>query len=263
MPDSVNAYLSGFNMKARVSLKDVSVYFPMHLDERARSFRFALAGLLIPNRGKRHYNFGLRCISLMARTGDRIGIVGRNGAGKTTLLRTLSGVYEPDQGTLVRFGKTVSLINLSMGMDMYASGEENIRLRSILYGMRGEQIDRTIESVRTFSELGKRLHEPIRTYSSGMLARLSFGIATSVDADIILMDEWISAGDARFINRAEKRMSEFLEDDKIVFIASHSAALIRKWCNKIMVLDAGEIKYFGNDIEAGLMVLKVLMQEPG
>jgi len=249
-------------MRGRISLKDVSVLFPMHLDERARSFRFALANLVRPRSEKRRYNFGLHKINLTARSGDRIGIVGRNGSGKTTLLRTLSGVYEPDHGRIVRIGKTISLINLSMGMDMYASGVENIRLRSILYGMSGEDIERTIESVRIFSELGEQLNEPIRTYSSGMLARLSFGIATSVRADIILMDEWISAGDARFIERAEGRMSEFLADDKIVFLASHSAGLISKWCNKIMVLNNGQMEYFGENIDEGLAFYRELLKSP-
>jgi len=246
-----------------ISMKDVSVYFPMHLDERARSFRFALTSLLKSRHEKRRYNFGLNKITLSANPGDRIGLVGRNGAGKTTLLRTLSGVYEPDYGEILRVGKTVSLINLSMGMDMYESGVENIRLRSILYGMREDKIEQTVENVRVFSELGDALLEPIRTYSSGMLARLSFGIATSVEADIILMDEWISAGDARFLDRAEQRMSEFLADDKIVFLASHSAALVRKWCNKLIVMDKGEIHYFDTDIAEGLKVLNKIMEEPG
>lgn len=244
-------------------MKNVSVYFPMHLDERARSFRFALMQLLKPRHEKRRYKAGLSAVTLTASPGDRIGLVGRNGAGKTTLLRTLSGVYEPDHGEIVRTGKTVSLINLSMGMDMYATGLENIRLRSILYGMQGDRIEQTIENVRHFSELGDALSEPIRTYSSGMLARLSFGIATSVDADIILMDEWISAGDARFLDRAEHRMAQFLADDKVVFLASHSAALIRKWCNKIIVMDQGKICYFDSDIAQGLEVLNKIMLEPG
>lgn len=246
-------------MRTRIDLDSVTVHFPMHLDERAQSFRFALASIFRPMNLKRRYKLGLDNVSLSARKGDRIGIVGRNGAGKTTLLRTLSGVYEPDAGSIVRIGKTISLINLSMGMDMYASGIENIRLRSLLYGMNSEQIERTVERVRDFAELNDYLAEPIRTYSSGMLARLSFGIATSVEADIILMDEWVSAGDTRFIERAEARMNEFLADDKIVFLASHSVGLIRKWCNKLMVLNQGQLLYFDQDIEAGLAFYRELL----
>jgi len=257
--DLGSAFRSGFDNLPRVSLKDVTVHFPMHLDERSRSFRFILGNLFKLQRTKRRYNYGLHKVNLIARPGDRIGIVGRNGAGKTTLLRTLAGVYEPDTGQVRRLGKTISLINLSMGMDMYATGEENIRLRSILYGMNAVEIEETIENVRVFSELGEYLSEPIRTYSSGMLARLSFGIATSVRAEIILMDEWISAGDERFISRAENRMASFLADDKIVFLASHSAGLIRKWCNKIIVMDGGKVAYLSSDIEVGLEFYRGLL----
>ncbi|WP_018998493.1 ABC transporter ATP-binding protein [Hirschia maritima] len=248
-------------MTARVSLQNVTVYYPMHLDERSRSFRYWLASHFVRKEERRRYNFGLHRINLLARPGDRIGIIGRNGAGKTTLLRTIAGVFEPDQGKITRYGHTVSLINLSMGMDMYASGVENIRRRAILYGISDKaEIEKLIEDVSQFSELNEFINEPIRSYSSGMLARLSFGIATAVSADIVLMDEWISAGDARFIDRAEKRMAEYLGDDKIVFLASHSAALVRKWCNKVIVLDQGEIKYFSDDIAGGITYLHKLLE---
>jgi lipopolysaccharide transport system ATP-binding protein len=246
-------------MSARISLQGVSVLYPMHLDERSRSFRFGIASAFINEKRGRRYNFGLNDVSLVARPGDKIGIVGRNGSGKTTLLRTLSGVFEPDHGKIVRYGRTVSLINLSMGMDMYATGVENIRRRSILYGIERNKIDNIIENVKEFSELGEFIYEPIRAYSSGMLARLSFGIATAVDADIVLMDEWISAGDSRFIKRAEKRMEEYLGQEKIVFLASHSAALVRKWCNKIIVMEGGRINYFDKNVEGGLQYIKKLM----
>ena len=247
-------------MSARVSLQDVTVLYPMHLDERSQSFRIGLANLLFRRELRRRYNFGLHRINLIARPGDKIGIIGRNGAGKTTLLRTLAGVFEPDHGKILRYGRTVSLINLSMGMDMYASGVENIRRRSILYGIKHNMTTKIIEDGSNFAELGDFIYEPIRTYSSGMLARLSFGIATAVEAEIVLMDEWISAGDARFIERAEKRMSEYLGDEKIVFLASHSAALIRKWCNKIIVIEEREIKYFDKDIEGGIQYLRKLLE---
>lgn len=256
-----NAYRSGFSM-TRIILKDVTVHFPLHLDERAQSFRYMLASLATGRGPRRNYNFGLHKISISARPGDRIGIVGRNGSGKTTLLRTLAGVYEPDRGKIIRIGKTVSLINLTMGMDLYASGVENIRRRSIMFGMNSQEIEQTIITVKEFAELGKFINEPVRTYSSGMIARLAFGIATSVKADIILMDEWIGAGDARFIQRAEERMESFLSNEKIVFLASHSEALIRKWCNKLMVLSNGDIKYFGDSITDGLAVHKELLKLP-
>ncbi len=247
-------------MRARISLEDVTVHYPMHLDERGRSFRESLVRLFLGRGPVRKYKFGLHRVNITARPGDKIGIVGRNGAGKTTLLRTLSGVYEPDRGRIVRCGVTVSMINLTMGMDVYCTGEENVRRRATLFGIKGEQVDKLIQDVFEFSELNNAFYEPVRTYSSGMMARLSFGIATAVEADIVLMDEWISAGDARFIDRAEKRMANYMGDDKIVFLASHSAGLIRKWCNKIIVIDDGEIKYFSDDIPGGIKYLNALLE---
>jgi len=250
-------------IRPQLSLKDVTVHFPMHLDKRSRSFRWMLTRLLNFGHEARRYHFGLHNVNLSAKAGDKVGIVGRNGAGKTTLLRTLAGVYEPDSGIVTRVGKTVPLINLSMGMDMYSSGIENIALRGTLYGMTADEIEATIRDVGDFSELGPFLNEPIRTYSSGMLARLSFGIATAVQADIILMDEWISAGDARFIDRAEARMERMLNDDRVVFLASHSAGLVRKWCNRLLVMDGGEILYDGQDVQAGLDFLNALLEKSG
>jgi len=246
-----------------IGLNNVTVHFPMHLDERARSFRWMLSSAFRPNKEARRYHFGLHRINIEARPGERIGIVGRNGSGKTTLLRTMAGVYEPDMGNITRIGRTVSLINLSMGMDMYETGLRNIELRGALYGMNAPEIASAVEDVRKFSELGRFLNEPIRTYSSGMLARLSFGIATAVRADIILMDEWISAGDKRFLDRAEQRMADMLTEDRIVFLASHSAALVRKWCNRIIVMDDGKIIFDGADISEGLERLNEALETAG
>jgi len=250
-------------LKPFVDFEDVTVHFPMHLDERSRSFRWILSNAVRFKNERRRYHYGLHRVNLTAKPGDKIGIVGRNGAGKTTLLRTLAGIYEPDMGRVTRVGKTVPLINLSMGMDMYASGVRNVELRGTLYGMDHSEIEETIKDVRAFSELGSFLDEPIRTYSSGMLARLSFAIATAVKADIILMDEWISAGDKRFVDRAEKRMEDMLRNDRIVFLASHSAALVRKWCNRILVIDGGKILYDDPDVSGGIVFLNELLESAG
>ena len=245
-----------------VEMEKATVYFPLHLDERARSFRWALANLVRGGGRNRRYFPGLDKVSLSASAGERIGIIGRNGAGKTTLLRTLAGVYEPDMGSIVRTGRAISLINLNMGMDMYATGEENIYLRAALFNLDPEAVENLVADVKTFSELGEFMKEPIRTYSSGMLARLSFGIATAIPADIILMDEWISAGDMRFLERAENRMDTYLSGHKIVFLASHSASLIRKWCNRVLVMDAGRIAMDTPDIEAALARMQEIMKTP-
>ena len=242
-------------------MDSVSLSFPMHLDERSGSLRGHFANMLRPNRSRRRYHVGLNHITLSAKSGDRIGLVGRNGAGKTTLLRTLAGVFEPDTGHIRRVGKTVSLINLSMGMDVYATGTENVYRRAALFGVNGEASDRLLENVKEFSELGRFMDEPIRTYSSGMQARLSFAIATAIEAQIILMDEWISAGDKRFIEAAERRMETFFSEDRILFLASHSASLVRQWCNRLIVLDQGRIIIDTSEVNSGIAEFHKMLEE--
>lgn len=192
-------------------------------------------------------------VSLKAAPGDRIGLVGANGAGKTTLLRVLMGVYEPDRGTVVRSGRTASLINTTLGMDPYLSGYENIRLRARHMGLTDARVREITPEIEDFCELGDALHDPIRTYSSGMLARLSFAVATTLEADIYLMDEWIGAGDARFFDRANARMEKLIRDDSMLVLASHADQLISQWCNRVIVLDKGRVA-MDTTPEVGLMV---------
>lgn len=248
-------------MKPAIAVQNISVHFPMHLDQQTGNLRNQL-GRLICGRGvERRYHLGLHNVSLTAEPGDRIGLVGRNGSGKTTLLRTLAGIYEPDSGHIERFGKTVSLINLTMGMDVYETGVNNIYRRAALFGISGDEADALLADVAEFSELGSFLNEPIRTYSSGMMARLSFAIATSIHANIILMDEWISAGDQRFIEAAERRMDAYFSGDRIIFLASHSAALVRKWCNRLIVMDRGEVIMNTTDVIGGIADFHKLLAE--
>jgi len=184
----------------------------------------------------------LKGINLEIRAGDRIGLLGHNGAGKTTLLRLLGGVYEPTGGRLFIEGRVTSLIDVTLGMDFEATGYENILLRGLMLGMsRAEIRDRTPEIVE-FSGLGDYLSMPVRTYSSGMVLRLAFSIVTSVHADILLMDEWLSVGDAEFVRRAEDRLKALVDRASILVLASHNPAIIKDLCNITVSLEHGEIK---------------------
>jgi lipopolysaccharide transport system ATP-binding protein len=163
--------------------------------------------------------------------------MGPNGAGKSTLLRTLAGVYFPTSGTIEVQGRIASLIDISLGMDVEATGFENIRMRGIMMGLSLKQIKSMEEEIADFSGLGDFLHLPIRTYSTGMNMRLGFAVSTAVDADIILMDEWLSVGDSEFIQKAEKRLENFIGRSSILVIASHSEDLIQKTTNQILRLE--------------------------
>jgi lipopolysaccharide transport system ATP-binding protein len=183
----------------------------------------------------------LEDISFELRDGDRLGLVGHNGAGKSTLLQTLAGVYPPTHGRYVADGSIASLINPMLGIEREATGYENIMIRGLVLGMDRRTIRRITPSIAEFSGLGDYLHMPIHTYSTGMLMRLTFAITTSVRADILLMDEWLSVGDTDFRRVAEERIREMVSHSGILVIASHSADLITRECNRVIELSHGAI----------------------
>jgi len=173
--------------------------------------------------------------------GDRIGLVGHNGSGKTTLLRVLTGIYEPVRGRLDVTGRVSSLLDLSLGMDHEATGYENIVLRGVLMGLPPSAIEKRVDEIAEFSELGDYLSMPIRTYSSGMLLRLAFAVSTTIAPEILLLDEWLSVGDADFREKAERRLVEMIESSAIVVLASHDVSLIRRFCSRTLKLEHGRI----------------------
>jgi len=184
----------------------------------------------------------LRDISLEIRPGDRIGLMGHNGAGKTSLLRMLAGIYEPTTGSMRSSGRITSLLDVTLGMDHEATGYENIVIRGLIMGASKQQMRELTDSIAEFSGLGDYLTMPVRTYSSGMILRLAFSIVTSVEADVLLMDEWLSVGDADFVLKAEERMKAFVGKASILVLASHSAAIIDELCNVQITLEHGQIK---------------------
>lgn len=193
----------------------------------------------------------LQDVSFEFNDGDRVGLVGSNGAGKSTLLRVLAGIYEPSAGTLEIQGKAVALLEMGLGMDDSMTGYQNVKLRGLLLGMTPEEIqDKTAEIV-DFTGLGDYLDMPLRVYSSGMRIRLAFAISTAVEADVLLLDEVIGVGDAAFLEKANARLKAFHEKANIVFIASHSGAVISDMCNKVMWLEGGIPRFIG-DVQQGL-----------
>ncbi|TZF91219.1 ABC transporter ATP-binding protein [Cognatilysobacter lacus] len=183
----------------------------------------------------------LKDISLEIRSGDRVGLMGHNGSGKTSLLRLMSGIYEPTAGRVHVEGKVSSFINLGLGLDHEATGYENILLCGLMFGLRHGEIRSLTPSIAEFSGLADFLDMPVRTYSSGMLMRLVFSIVTSVHAEILLMDEWLSVGDADFVAHAESRLNSLVDAAGILVLASHSEETIRAHCNMIVRLEHGEI----------------------
>lgn len=231
-------------MSAFLSLKDVSVSFPIY-GAGAASLKKSLAASVTGGRFGKETGVtvvqALSNINLELRPGDRLGLMGHNGAGKSTLLRTLSGVYEPTAGSFLRRGTVASLIDPALGIEADASGLENIMLRGLVMGLGRRDVERLTQDIIDFSGLGEYIHMPVRTYSTGMMMRLAFSISTSVQADILLMDEWLSVGDAEFTEKAELRMREVVRNSGILVLASHSPTLLAKECNKVIHLSHGSI----------------------
>jgi ABC-type polysaccharide/polyol phosphate transport system ATPase subunit len=184
-------------------------------------------------------------ISLELTAGDRLCVIGENGSGKTTLLRVISGVYPPQRGKVKILGSVSSFTDITLGMDMEASGWDNIIFRCIFMGLTFAEARRLAPSIGDFTELGEYLDLPVRTYSSGMFMRLAFAIVTSVAPDIIVMDEMIGTGDALFLAKAERRLAELLTNTKILVLATHNTAIATLLCNKALWLDKGKIRKFG------------------
>ena len=235
---------------ATLVLDDVGVDFPFY-QSKARSLkrvalRATIGGLIgVAGDTGRTSVRALDGISLDIRAGDRVALLGHNGAGKTTLLRVLAGIYHPSAGTFRHHGHRVPLFDIGLGLDDEASGYDNIYLRGLVMGATRRELDRRRDDIAAFSGLGDFLDLPIRTYSSGMLVRLLFSIATSVEADILLLDEWLSAGDQAFVEKANRRLHELIDRAHILVLASHDLALLRSVCNRAVLLEHGRIKRQG------------------
>lgn len=232
-------------MKTHILAENISVDFPIfnapHRSLKKSFLRLATGGRISAESGHRITVRALDDVSFEVREGERLGLVGHNGSGKSTLLRVLAGVYEPTEGSLNIHGRIASLLDISIGMDHEASGYENIFYRGLLMGLPKSEIIKRVEEIAEFSGLGDFMHMPVRTYSSGMSMRLAFSIATTVDADILLMDEWLSVGDADFVKQAETRLRNLVDRTPILIMATHSEEVLKEVCTRTLHLEGGKI----------------------
>jgi lipopolysaccharide transport system ATP-binding protein len=228
-----------------VLLNNVCVDFPIY-NTIGRSLKIhlmqAATGGLMGSNEKGHVVVrALQNICLDLKEGDRLGVIGHNGAGKSTLLRVISSVYEPTGGSIVVKGKVTSLIDLSLGMDSEATGVENIFLRGALLGFNRRWLSAKVEEIVDFAGLGNFIEMPLRTYSTGMQMRLAFSIATLQQPEILLMDEWLTVGDADFQEKAQQRLDKIIKKTSILVIATHSPELVQRLCNRMIKLERGTL----------------------
>lgn len=236
--------------KCFIDLKDFKLCYPS-APYNAKSLKEVMFGII-----KRKENSkiikdvqALNNVNLHIDEGERVGVIGSNGSGKSTLLKAIAGIYPPVSGTLCTTGSIRSLFELSLGFDIYGTGRENILYRSYLLGDDPKTVMAKMEDIIEFADLGEFIDYPIKTYSAGMQMRLAFAISTTICADILLLDEAIGAGDATFMVKVKKRVSEMVANSKILVLVSHDFTTVKQICNRTIWIDKGSIVMDGESDE--------------
>lgn len=188
-------------------------------------------------------------VNFAVEEGDRLALIGHNGSGKTTLLKVIAGILEPSSGVVRTSGEITSTISISAGLDTEDTGAQNIRNIAMMRMIPKRIIDEQMQSIVEFTGLAQFIDMPVRTYSAGMVTRLMFAVVTAFDPDILVLDEWLGAGDAEFQHQAEERMVGFVNTARTVVLATHNFELVKRVCNKVCVLDSGEVAFFGDTNE--------------
>ncbi|MCS7159640.1 MAG: ABC transporter ATP-binding protein [Gemmatales bacterium] len=224
-----------------VRLRNVSLTFRVRKHKRLPLKQFLLGGFFLRSVNPVMEVQALKNLSLDFREGDRVGVIGHNGAGKTTLLKLLAGIYPPTSGQLDIEGRVSTLLDIGVGIESDATGWANIAYRSYLQGLTPKEVRQRRQRIAEFSELGEFLNVPVRFYSSGMLVRLCFSIATEIEPEILLIDEILSAGDLSFQEKAHRRILELIHNSRLLVIATHDTVTVPKLCTRMIWLDHGQV----------------------
>jgi ABC-type polysaccharide/polyol phosphate transport system ATPase subunit len=230
---------------AKIELTDLSITFNAYQQKRLSLKEYISRGLFRRSMNPALQIRALEGINLSVRDGDRIGVIGHNGAGKSTLLKTLAGIYPPTTGTIAVEGKICSLFDITLGFEQEATGWENILYRAYLQGETPATLRGKLDEIAEFSELGDFLNIPVRNYSSGMMMRLAFSIATAAHPEVLLIDEVLSVGDMAFVEKAKARMKSLMQSASLMVIVAHDLDTIRSMANHVIWLSQGKIVMSG------------------
>jgi ABC-type polysaccharide/polyol phosphate transport system ATPase subunit len=228
-----------------IELNNVSLHFHVRRRGRESLKDYLLHGLFRRRKQNVLEVKALEHVDLVVEAGQRLGIIGHNGAGKSTLLKLLAGIYPPSSGMRRVTGRVSSLFDISLGFEHEANGWDNIRYRSFLQGETPKTVNARMQAIADFSELGEFLDMPVRYYSSGMLVRLAFSVATAIEPEILIVDEVLSAGDCSFQAKAQQRMQSLISNAQAVIMVSHDLDSLRPLCNRILWLDHGQVRMLG------------------
>ena len=230
--------------KIAVKVDHVSKFFKLPV-ESTQSLRTALVNRFKGIKGYKEQHV-LKDIDFEVEEGDFFGIVGRNGSGKSTLLKIISQIYVPEQGTVTVNGKMVSFIELGVGFNPELTGRENVYMNGAMLGFTTAEVDAMYDEIVEFAELEDFMNQKLKNYSSGMKSRLGFSIATVVSPKILILDEVLSVGDAKFRKKSEKKVLSMFDSGVTVLFVSHSLAQVKRICNKAMILEKGKLIAYGD-----------------
>ena len=228
-----------------IEVRDVSLRFRMTSEDRVTSFKEWLIRRLSGRPVRSHEFTALDGVSFAVNEGQALGVIGRNGAGKSTLLRIAAGILQPDDGEVTVRGTIAPVIELGIGFEHELTGRENIVFNGALLGRSRSEMRQRMDEIVEFAELGEFIDQPIRTYSTGMLARLAFAVATTVDANVLLLDAVLSVGDEGFKNTCRRRMLGFRETGVTMLYVSHDLGAVEELCDEAVWLERGVIREFG------------------
>ena len=227
-------------MQPTIDLKNICLSYPLVHSDSYSLKRWMARGFDTKTNFETEFD-ALKDLNLSIHNGERVGLIGLNGAGKTTLLKAISGIYKPRSGEMKINGQVSSILDFATGFEGEMTGVENIYIRGLLLGMDPETIRKKTEDIIKFSELGDHVYQPVRTYSAGMFIRLAFATTTSIEPDILVMDEVVGAGDASFQEKAERRLRDLITRGNIVIMSSHSMGMIEEFCNRVIWLEKGVV----------------------
>lgn len=230
-------------MDSIIQVNNVSMHFRMDKNKTTSLKEWMLTHL----RGKQQYEefYALNNVSFEVHRGEILGIIGRNGAGKSTLLKVISGIYKPTQGNVVTSGRVAPMLELGSGFDPELSGRDNIFLNGAILGFTEAFLKEKYQEIVDFSELGEFIDMPTKTYSSGMMMRLAFSVATLIDPEILIVDEILAVGDASFQEKSRAKMMSMMSGGTTVLFVSHDLAQVRSMCDRVLWLERGNVVKVG------------------
>lgn len=227
-----------------IQVKNLGIKFKLHR-ERRNTLKGHLTRVFSNDQRKTQEFWALKGVSFSINAGETLGVIGRNGSGKSTLLRVIGRIFTPDEGYLEIRGSTSTLLSITAGFQPGLSGLENIYLNGILMGFRDQEIKAVLSEIIEFSELNNFIEAPVKTYSSGMYARLGFSIAINLKKDIMLIDEVLGVGDTKFRQKCEEKLKEVIREGRTIILVSHSMEPIERFADKVVWLDKGEVQAIG------------------